>query len=151
MGWGTLAGHYVAGLPALVVTTVVALVSAGSLRHAWRLRHHGLTAHARVLAATMLDTNLEFPAKRMVSVAFRTGAGRDVTATIKVRAGWCTAASGDFIPVRYDPDDPEIAMLDRDLRHGLQEIRSCAVGIALAAPIAVLIAAALFLETVAIL
>jgi len=147
MGLGTLAGHYVAGLPALFLATVVTLASAGTLRRAWRLRHHGLVAHARVLTATVLDTNVEYPAKRMLSVAFRTGAGRDLTATIKFRADWHTAASGDIITVRYDPDDPETAMLDRDKHHGLQEIRSCAVGIMLAAPIAVVITAALLTET----
>jgi len=145
MGLGTLAGYYVAGLPALLVTTVVTLASAGTLRHAWRLRHHGLVAHARVLTATVLDTNVEYPAKRRVSVGFRTGAGRDITATIKFRADWHTADSGDVITVRYDPDDPEIAMLDRGRNHGLHEIRSCAVGIMLAAPIAVLITAAPFI------
>jgi len=147
MGLGTLAGHYVAGLPALFLTMVATLASAGTLRHAWRLRHHGLVAHARVLTATVLDPNVEYPAKRMASVAFRTGAGRNIIATIKFRADWCTAASGDDITVRYDPDDPEIAMLDRGEYHGLHEIRSSAVGIMLAAPIAGLITAALLIET----
>jgi hypothetical protein len=148
MGLGTLAGHYVAVLPALLITTVVALACAGTLRRAWWLRHHGLVAHARVLTAAVLDTNVEYPAKRMVSVAFRTGAGRDMTATIMFRAGWHTATSGDIIPVRYDPDDPENAMLDRDEHQGRQEIRSCVVGIMLAAPVAVLISAALLIETI---
>jgi hypothetical protein len=147
MELSTLLGHFVYGLPALLVTTLVTLTSAGTLRRAWRLRHHGLVAQARVLTTTVLDTNVQWPAKRIAEVEFAAIAGRHITTTIRFRAARHGAAPGDTINVRYDPDAPEVAMIDEGERHGSREVRSSAVGIALAGLVTVLITAVLVIET----
>ena len=147
MALSTLLGHYANGLPALLVTTLVTLTSAGTLRRARRLRHHGLVAQARVLTTTVLDANVQWPAKRVAEVEFPTITGRHITTIIKFRAARHNATIGDAITVRYDPDAPEVAMIDEGERHGLREVRSCAVRIAIAGPVTLLITAALVIET----
>jgi hypothetical protein len=150
MTLSTLVAHYSNGLPALFVTTMVSLLSTRTLRRARRLRHHGLTVQARVVASAVLDGNVEWPLKRVAKVTFRTPAGRGVTTTITFRADRYRSATGDVMTVRYDPDAPDSAMLDAGERHGLREVRSRAVGIALTAPVAVFIVAALLIETAAL-
>lgn len=142
----TITVHYLNLLPALLVSAMVTMMSARTLRRTQRLRHHGIATQARVLTSTLLDANVEYPPKRAVDVAFRTSAGRDVTTTVKFRADRHTAA-GNFIPLRYDPDVPESAMLDVGARPGLREVRSSVLGIVLAAPVAALITVVLLIET----
>jgi hypothetical protein len=147
MALSTVVGHYLNALPPLLVTATVTMICIRSLRGARRLRHHGIATRAQVLTSTVLDTNVEYPPKRVVDVTFRTSTGQDVITTVKFHADH-RVATGDIITLRYDPAAPAAAMLDLGVRTGLRETRFSVLGIALAAPVAVVITAVLLTETV---
>jgi hypothetical protein len=147
MGLGELLSYYVWSFPAFLVAVLVFQDCAGRVRTARRLRDHGLVAEANVLHAEVMDLNVQTPATYDAAVAFCTDTGREISTRIKFQVRWRPTDRGDVIPVRFDPLDPTVAMLDRGAHHGRHELRWCVPALVVAALLAGFIVAVLLTAT----